>query len=79
MRIERDFLGDLEIPSGAYFGVQTLRAVNNFRITDIPISIEPCMIRAIKYVKKAAAIANMELGVLSLDIGEAIVVELSES
>jgi aspartate ammonia-lyase len=72
-RIEHDFLGEKEIPADAYFGIQTLRAVENFKITDIPISIEPKMIEALGYVKKAAALANMDLGVLPEDVGTAIV------
>jgi aspartate ammonia-lyase len=72
-RIEHDFLGEKEIPPDVYYGVQTLRALENFRITDIPISIEPCMIQALGYVKKAAALANMDLGVLPEAVGQAIV------
>ena len=72
-RIEHDFLGEKEISNDVYYGVQTLRAVENFKITDIPISIEPKMMKALGYVKKAAAMANMDLGVLSEEIGEAIV------
>ncbi|WP_373497874.1 aspartate ammonia-lyase [Desulfococcus sp.] len=71
-RIEHDFLGEMEIPNDVYYGVQTLRAVENFRITDIPISIEPKMMKALGYVKKAAAMANMDLGVLPGEIGDAI-------
>ena len=71
-RTEQDFLGEMEIPAEAYYGVQTVRALENFRITDIPISIEPSMIRALGYVKKAAALANMDLGVLPEQIGEAV-------
>jgi len=72
-RIEHDFLGDKEIPADAYYGIQTLRAIENFKITDIPISIEPEMIRALGYVKKASAKANRDLSVLPEDIGNAIV------
>jgi aspartate ammonia-lyase len=73
MRIEHDLLGVKEIPIDVYFGIQTLRAVENFKITDIPISIEPKMIKALGYVKKAAAMANMDLGVLPRDVGEVII------
>lgn len=73
MRIEHDLLGVKEIPVEVYFGIQTLRAVENFKITDIPISIEPKMIKALGYVKKAAAMANMDLGVLPRDVGEVII------
>ncbi len=72
-RIEKDFLGEKEIPSNAYYGVQTLRAVENFKITDIPISLEPRMIQALGYVKKAAAMANVEVGVLPGEIGRAVI------
>ncbi|MES9997109.1 aspartate ammonia-lyase [Desulfovibrio aminophilus] len=71
-RTEHDFLGEREIPSGAYYGIQTLRAVENFNISRCPISRWPEMIAALAQVKKAAATANMELGVLPTDIGEAV-------
>lgn len=72
-RQEHDFLGNIDVPANAYYGAQTQRALNNFKITDIPISIEPKMIRALGYVKKGAALANMELGLFSEEIGLAIV------
>jgi len=72
-RIESDFLGKKEIGADAYHGIQTLRAIENFHITNIPISREPKMVRALGYVKKAAALANMEIGVLESKIGSAIV------
>ena len=52
-RIEKDFLGEREIPSDAYYGVQTLRGKENFHITGIPMSLEPNFIKAFGYVKKA--------------------------
>ena len=72
-RIEHDFLGEKKIPADAYYGIQTLRAIENFKITDIPISIEPEMIRALGYVKKASAKANRDLAVLPEEIANAIV------
>lgn len=57
----------------AYYGPQTQRAIENFKITDIPISIEPRMIQSLGYVKKAAALANIDLGQLQVEIGDAIV------
>ena len=72
-RLEHDFLGEMEIPDDVYYGVQTLRALENFKITDIPIAIEPKMIQALGYVKKAAAMANMDLAVLPQEVGQAIV------
>ena len=72
-RMEKDFLGQKAIPPEAYYGVQTQRARENFKITDIPISLEPRMIQALGFVKKAAAMANMDLGVLPEDVGKAVV------
>jgi aspartate ammonia-lyase len=71
-RKEHDFLGEKEIPNELYYGVQTLRAKENFDITGIPISSEPLLIKAFAYVKKAAALANRDLGVLDDKITEAI-------
>ena len=51
-RIEKDFLGELEVPGEVYYGVQTMRALENFKITDIPIAIEPRFVAALGYVKK---------------------------
>jgi aspartate ammonia-lyase len=56
-RIEKDFLGEKEIPFEAYYGIQTMRAVENFPITGY--RIDDSLIKAIAMVKKAAAIANM--------------------
>src|SRR5512135_3910950 len=72
-RIEKDFLGTKEIPDEAYYGVQTLRGKENFHITGIPMSAEPFFVKAFGYVKKAAALANRDLGTLDPRIAEAIV------
>lgn len=71
-RIEHDLIGEKEIPSDSYFGIQTQRAVENFVISGIPISTAPSMIIALAYVKKAAAMANLELGILPSGIAKAI-------
>ncbi|MCK6458754.1 MAG: aspartate ammonia-lyase [Planctomycetes bacterium] len=71
-RIEKDFLGAKEIPDDAYYGVQTLRGKENFHITGMPVSREPALIRAFGYVKKAAALANRDLGVLDRKVADAI-------
>ena len=63
-RIEHDLLGDRAVPIDAYYGVHTLRAVENFPITGTPISIYPDLIRALACIKQAAALANNELGLL---------------
>ncbi|WP_298067069.1 aspartate ammonia-lyase [uncultured Mailhella sp.] len=71
-RREHDFLGELDIPAGAYYGIQTSRAVENFQISGIRISSLPRFVQAFGYVKKAAALANMELGALPDEIGRYI-------
>ena len=73
VRTERDLLGEREIPDSAYYGLQTLRGKENFHITGLPMSAEPCFVKAFGYVKKAAALANRDLGVLDPVIGDAIV------
>lgn len=75
-RSEKDLLGTKEVPKDAYYGIQTLRAVENFPITGYPPHKE--LIRAFGYVKKAAAIANKEVGVLNPRISDAIVMAAEE-
>ncbi|MFC5450011.1 aspartate ammonia-lyase [Paenibacillus aestuarii] len=70
-RVEKDFLGSKEVPSDAYYGIQTLRAVENFPITGYRIHEE--LIRAMAIVKHAAAAANMEIKQLNSKIGQAVV------
>lgn len=72
-RIERDSLGERRVPADAYYGIQTLRAVENFPITGVPISRFPFLIEALACVKQAAAQANRELGLLDAARAEAIV------
>ncbi|MDR1529867.1 MAG: aspartate ammonia-lyase [Burkholderiales bacterium] len=72
-RIEKDFLGERELPDNVYYGVQTLRGKENFYITGLQISQEPALIKAFGYVKKAAAMANRDAGVLDPAKAEAIV------
>src|SRR3954453_3932721 len=64
VRVEPDLLGDRAVPADAYYGVHTLRALENFAITGTPISIYPALLAALACVKQAAAIANAELGLL---------------
>jgi fumarate hydratase class II len=71
MRVERDSLGELEVPAEAYYGVQTQRAVLNFPISGRRMPRE--FIVAHVMLKKAAAVVNMELGVLEKRVGDAIV------
>ena len=70
-RIEKDFLGEKEVPVDAYYGVQTMRAVENFPITGYQIDEE--LIKALAMVKKAAALANMDIKRLYKELGEVIV------
>ena len=72
-RVERDFLGEKQIPADAYWGVHTARAMENFQISGTPISAMPALIRAFGCVKKAAARANAELGALDRKRAGAII------
>jgi aspartate ammonia-lyase len=72
-RIEKDFLGEKQIPDDAYYGIQTLRGKENFTITGMPMSREPYFVKAFGYVKKAAAMANRDLGVLDPKIADVII------
>ncbi|HZM34691.1 MAG TPA: aspartate ammonia-lyase [Burkholderiales bacterium] len=75
VRIEHDLLGDRGVPASAYYGIHTLRALENFAITGMPISTYPDLVRALACVKQAAAIANSELGLL--DDGRAMAIRLA--
>ena len=77
-RSEHDLLGDRQIPAEAYYGVHTLRAVENFPITGISVSAYPDLIRALACIKQAAAIANRELGLLDPTLAGAIVAATEE-
>jgi aspartate ammonia-lyase len=72
-RVEHDFLGEKQIPAGAYWGVHTARAIENFPISGTPISAMPALIRAFGCVKKATARANAELGALDRKRAGAII------
>ena len=71
-RLEHDLLGEREIPVAAYWGVHTLRAVENFPITGVPIGHFPELVKALAMVKQAAARANRKLGHLPRAKAEAI-------
>ena len=71
-RVESDLLGELQVPAEAYYGVQTQRALNNYKISNTRMCDYPEYVIAIAYVKMAAATANAELGVLDPKIAEAI-------
>ena len=72
-RIEHDLLGERQVPAGAYFGIHTLRAFENFPISGNPISIYPDLIRALACIKQAAAVTNHDLGLLDQKRADAIV------
>ncbi|MFC5769482.1 aspartate ammonia-lyase [Thauera sinica] len=78
VRIEHDLLGDREVPASAYYGVHTLRACENFPITGITIAAYPDLIRALAQIKKAAAEANRQLGLLDARRCDAIVAACRE-
>ncbi len=71
MRIEKDFLGEIEIPDEVYYGVQTTRALHNFSITGHMLNED--FIAALAIVKAAAARANMRTGRMPAKVGAAIV------
>ncbi|HET9003888.1 MAG TPA: lyase family protein, partial [Gemmatimonadaceae bacterium] len=72
-RMEHDLLGDREVPDEALYGVQTLRALENFPITGTPLREFPELIVALGAVKEAAALANEELGLLAPETAQLIV------
>ena len=72
IRVERDSLGTREIPAHSYYGIQTMRAVENYDISRIPISHHPRFIYSLAYIKKAAAAANASLGLLDQEMALAI-------
>ena len=77
-RLEHDLLGARHLPEHAYYGIHTLRALENFPISGAPISVYPELIRALACVKQAAAEANAELGLLPEAKRQAIVAACTE-
>ena len=77
-RIETDSIGARELPEASLFGVNTLRATENFDISPLKIGNEPAFVRALAAIKKAAAKANGEIGVIPLTIRNAIVAACDE-
>jgi aspartate ammonia-lyase len=64
-RVESDLLGSTRIPNKAYYGIQSHRAIENFQLTDVPMSRYPNFIKALAMVKQACASTNFKLGLLS--------------
>jgi aspartate ammonia-lyase len=77
-RREHDLLGDRDVPAAAYYGVHTLRALENFPITGTPISVYPELVRALACVKQAAALTNVELKLLDRARADAIIAACEE-
>ena len=77
-RREHDLLGDRDVPAAAYYGVHTLRAVENFQLTGVQISIYPDLISALATIKLAAAHTNNELGLLDAAKTKAIAAACEE-
>ena len=72
-RTEEDLLGAREVPLEAYWGIHTLRATENYRLSGAVIGDEPSFVRGMVQVKKASALANLELGTLTPEVADAIV------
>ena len=72
-RSEHDLLGDRDVPHEVYYGIQTMRGLENFNISGVALSFYPVLIEALALVKMAAAKANYDLGLLSKPITDAIV------
>lgn len=69
-RVERDSMGELQVPTGALWGAQTQRAVQNFPVSGLVMP--PAFIHALGLIKEAAARANAELGLLDASLAEAV-------
>jgi aspartate ammonia-lyase len=77
-RLEHDLLGDRELPDHAYYGVHTLRAIENFPVTGIPLAAHPDLVAALASVKQAAAQTNCDLGLLDPRLADAIIAACKE-
>ena len=75
-RVERDSLGELNVPAEAYYGVQTMRAHHNFPISDLRFPRR--FIRALGEIKGAAAQVNSDLGLIDSHLADAIVAAATE-
>ena len=72
VRIEKDLLGEREIPANAFWGIHTLRAIENYPISGVTIGAYPRLIQGLSLVKQAAAMANRDLGLLDGERADAI-------
>ncbi|MEY4990861.1 MAG: hypothetical protein RIS08_1087 [Actinomycetota bacterium] len=73
MRLEHDLLGEREVPNSAYWGIHTLRAIENFPISGVPVGHYRSFVRAFGFIKEAAAVANLKLGALEPEIAPIII------
>lgn len=71
-RIEKDTMGEVQVPADAYYGAQTQRSIDNFKIAQDINKMPKEIIRAFAYLKKAAALTNLEAGVLSKEKSDLI-------
>src|SRR3989338_8616142 len=76
-RTEQDFLGKVEVPADAYYGAFTVRAANTFKLSGQKVDLR--IIRAYILIKKVAALANSELGVLDKRVADAIIKSCDET
>ncbi len=77
-RIEKDLLGEMNVPDDAYYGIHTMRAIANFEISNQKIQDFPIFVKALAKTKKACAMANKELGTLPNEIANAIITACDE-
>lgn len=77
-RTEHDLLGYREVPYEYYYGIQTLRAIENFNISGVQLNFHPVFIEALAMVKMASAKANYDLGLLSKPLADAIITACEE-
>lgn len=73
MRLETDLLGEKQIPDSAYWGIHTLRAIENFPISGVPIGHYRSLVRALGFIKEASTRTNLELGVLTKEVADPII------
>ena len=77
-RTEKDLLGEKLVPVDAYYGIHTLRAVENFQISGQKVGSNLHFVRGLALVKKACALANKELGTIPDDIADSLVLACDE-
>src|SRR5881409_3193709 len=71
-RRERDLLGERDVPAGALYGIQTLRAIENFCVSGIELREFPTLVAGLASVKESAALANLEMNLIDREIVDAI-------